>query len=321
MLPHDETRPFVSLIVPAHNEAAHLRRCLASLVNLDYPSYEVILVDNASTDDTAAICREFPSVRYVFFDRSRSSYAARNEGVRHARGEVLGFFDADQHARPDYLNLLLAEYVPGDPHHVYVGRLADDESVPLVLRRFFSPDPGPDADDGFIGTASVALPRALCDELGGFREELLSGGDFEFFDRAKRVARVHRCREVCGYHCWAVAVGEYLSREERYAFGQCLRARAEGRPAPGLVRGALRLAGVAVTKAAAAALVPLRQPRAEWRLHWHAQLLHCGALCRRLRGIARFKLGYRRAGDLPREVRPRTDRTPAVGTMQQGING
>jgi glycosyltransferase involved in cell wall biosynthesis len=299
----EQQTPYVSIIIPAHNEAAHLRRCLRSLTNLDYSRYEVILVDNGSTDATADICREFPSVRYVYYDGSRSSYAARNEGVRHARGEILGFFDADQHARPEYLALLLSDYSPSSPNSIHVGRLADDESVPLVLRRFFSPDPGPgeQAQDAPVGTSSVALPRALFQELGGFREELLSGGDFEFFDRAKRIATVHRCRDVCGYHIWALTVEEYLSREERYAFGQCLRARAESRPIPSACRATLVLARIAAIKMVAAVLVPFRHSPTEWRIRWQSQLLHCKAISRRMLGIVKFKLGYGRAGDLPQD--------------------
>ncbi len=296
-----EFKPFVSVIIPAHNESDHLRRCIESFAKQDYPAYEVILVDNASTDDTAKVCAEFPFVKYVYFDKSRSSYAARNEGVRHALGQIIAFFDADQHACANYLSMLLAEYVPNDPYHIYVGRLADDESVPLVLRRFFSPDAGPVAPDASVGTAAVALPRTLFDEFGGFREELLSGGDFEFFDRATKIAKVHRDFQISAYHCWALSVEEYLSREERYAFGQCLRAEFEGRPTPSLTRATLEFSRIAVRKGAASAMVPFRYPRSEWRLRWHGQLLHCQSQIRRCMGIAKFKLGFKRAGDLPKQ--------------------
>src|SRR5262249_19880450 len=161
-----------------------------------YSRFEEILVDNGSTDDTAAICREFPEVRHVYFDQRKSSYAARNQGAREAKGEVLVFFDADQTAKPNCLSLLLAEYRAGDPYHIYCGRLADDPRIPLVLRKYL----GLGESNNNIATACVALPRQLYDQLGGFKEHLLSGGDFEFFQRATQIGRVHHCQEVGGYH-------------------------------------------------------------------------------------------------------------------------
>jgi hypothetical protein len=296
--------PFVSVIVPTYNNAFHLRECLASLVGQDYPRFEVILVDNGSTDGTARIAARFPDVRYVYFNRAKSSYAARNEGVRHANGEVLAFFDADQTARPNFLRLLLEEYVPGDPRHVYVGRLDDDPRVPQVLREFF-PWLGNTEGQlaGEIQTAAVAVPRELFRRLGGFKEHLLSGGDFEFFARAVKVAKVHQNREVGAMHYYARGVGHYLRKEERAVFGRCLLAQASAQPGP-RIRAFLGEALVGLAKRAVdSMLIPVRFPPREWPLRWQAQIIRCLKLAYRLKAVVRFKLGQQRAGDLPRDAR------------------
>jgi glycosyltransferase involved in cell wall biosynthesis len=220
--------PLASIIVPAYNEADHLRECLASFEAQDYPDYEVILVDNGSTDNTEQVCACFPKVRYIYFNRCKSSYAARNEGARQARGEVLVFFDADQTALPECLSLLLAEYDPRDPNRVYVGLLMDDPRIPPVLAGSYNYPSIEAQKKGQIGTCYAAVPRKLFDDLGGFKADVLSCGDLEFFGRAAKVAQICICSRAGGYHYWARNLHEVLVREERMGFGMCLRAKSEG---------------------------------------------------------------------------------------------
>lgn len=309
------TLPFVSVIVPTYNNAFHLQECLASLVGQDYPNFEVVLVDNGSTDETARICSEFSDVRYVYFNRTKSSYAARNAGVRHAKGEVLAFFDADQTARPNFLSLLLEEYVPGDPYHVYVGRLEDDPRVPRVLREFFPWRSNPDEQlAGQIQTAAVSVPRELFEQLGGFQEHLLSGGDFEFFGRAVKIATVHVNHEIGAYHYHSRGVFQSLRKAERVVFGQCLLARAEGRPAPGV--GAYLTAVIVgwLKRAIDTILTPLRYPPGEWGIRLQYQVVACLRLAYRLKAVVRFKLGQQRAGDLPRDAHVARSRSHTSST-------
>jgi glycosyltransferase involved in cell wall biosynthesis len=86
----------ISVIVPVFNSARWLERCIESLLSQDYnPNrYEVILVDNNSTDGSAAIVRRFDRIQLLRESR-QGSYAARNTGVRNATGQWLAFTDAD----------------------------------------------------------------------------------------------------------------------------------------------------------------------------------------------------------------------------------
>ncbi len=83
----------VSVIVPAYNAENCIEYCLKSLLNLNYPSYEIIIVDNNSTDRTKEIIKKYP-VNYLF-ENKRGSYSARNKGVKHATGEIICFTDSD----------------------------------------------------------------------------------------------------------------------------------------------------------------------------------------------------------------------------------
>jgi hypothetical protein len=89
-----DAAPSVSVIVPAHNSALTLDRCLAAVCGQLRHGDELIVVDDGSTDDTPAVIARFP-VRRLAHDRDRGAAAARNAGARLATGEVLFFVDAD----------------------------------------------------------------------------------------------------------------------------------------------------------------------------------------------------------------------------------
>jgi GT2 family glycosyltransferase len=91
--------PFVSIIVPTHERPERIPACLHALLALDYPHYEIIVVDNApETDATAKFMRENyhndPRVRFVCEERAGVSWA-RNRGIQLAKGEILAFADDD----------------------------------------------------------------------------------------------------------------------------------------------------------------------------------------------------------------------------------
>lgn len=86
--------PCVSVVVCSYNGAATLRGCLESLMDLDYPDYEVILVDDGSLDNTPEIANDFPQVVY-YHQENRGLSVARNVGARLAKGEIVAYTDSD----------------------------------------------------------------------------------------------------------------------------------------------------------------------------------------------------------------------------------
>jgi GT2 family glycosyltransferase len=100
--------PAVSVVVCSYNGGATLEQCLRSLRALDYPAYEVIVVDDGSTDQTRAILARFPDVRAIH-QPNRGLSAARNVGLRAARGSIIAYTDSDCFADPDWLTLLVAQ--------------------------------------------------------------------------------------------------------------------------------------------------------------------------------------------------------------------
>ncbi|UGS35714.1 hypothetical protein DSM104329_02109 [Capillimicrobium parvum] len=104
--------PRVSVVVCTHNGAATLDDCLRALAELDYPDYEVIVVDDGSTDASAQIAARHP-VRLISTINHGLS-AARNEGWRAATGEIVAYTDDDAEPDPHWLGYLVAGFAAGD---------------------------------------------------------------------------------------------------------------------------------------------------------------------------------------------------------------
>lgn len=126
---------FASIIVPAFNVEATLTRTLNALLAQTYTAYEIIIVDDGSTDRTAAIAAQFgqtPKVR-VIHQTNRGLAGARNTGINAARGEVIGFCDADDLWVPEKL----ARHIAHLEANAHVGvsysgsALIDDAGQPL----------------------------------------------------------------------------------------------------------------------------------------------------------------------------------------------
>lgn len=92
----------ISIIIPVYNCQNYLKRCLDSVFLQDYSNYEVICIDDGSTDDSAQIAKEY-NVRYYYQENSGQA-VARNKGIELAKGEWLCFVDSDDAIQPNYLS-------------------------------------------------------------------------------------------------------------------------------------------------------------------------------------------------------------------------
>jgi len=103
----------ISVIVPARNEEENIASCLDSLINQDYPedSFEIIVVDDASTDGTGRIVREhYPSVRLIKVEGRASKKAALREGIQASSNEIIFTIDADCIAQRGWLRGMMEHF-------------------------------------------------------------------------------------------------------------------------------------------------------------------------------------------------------------------
>jgi len=96
--------PFISIVVPTYNRAGYIAKTLATLLAQDYDAYEILVVDDGSTDNTEDVVAAIGSRRVMYYKKQNAERgAARNYGARHATGQYVNFFDSDDLAYPNHL--------------------------------------------------------------------------------------------------------------------------------------------------------------------------------------------------------------------------
>ena len=99
----------VSILITTYNSAKYLKTCLESALQQDYPDREIIIVDNASSDGTRGVLREFETrLRVIYNDTNRGFAAGQNQAIAQARGDWLFSLNPDVILKPDFLSTLLA---------------------------------------------------------------------------------------------------------------------------------------------------------------------------------------------------------------------
>ena len=100
-----------SVVVATHNRKAQLSNCLRSIESQTYPIHEIIVIDDASTDETGELIKQqFPLVKYYRFDQNKGPAAARNKGIFAAAGNIIAFTDDDCIVPKDWISQLAAGF-------------------------------------------------------------------------------------------------------------------------------------------------------------------------------------------------------------------
>lgn len=173
--------PRISVVVCSYNGGTTLRECLSSLMRLDYPDYEVLLVDDGSTDDTPEIAADFPQVICVR-QENRGLSAARNVGASHADGEIVAYTDSDCVADEHWLRYLVLAM-----HDQNVEAIGGPNITPYsdgMVARCVAASPGNPShvmlDDHYaehVPGCNFAVRRDVLLKLGGFDAQFRTAGD------------------------------------------------------------------------------------------------------------------------------------------------
>ncbi len=190
--------PLVSVIIPTRNRAQSLKRAVDSVLKQDYHNLEVIVVDDASSDNTLqAIQSEFDDsrLRYIRHDTKKGGAAARNSGIRSSRGEFIAFLDDDDEWAPEKISLQLSVFSAGSSRlglvHCGQVRCRDGKVLYKVMPRHrggtFSLQL---FEDRMTGTPSWLVRRSCFfdERVGMFDENLPARQDY---DMALRISRLY----------------------------------------------------------------------------------------------------------------------------------
>ena len=175
-------QPRVSVVVASFNGARTLPACLNSLVQLNYPDYEIILVDDGSTDNSLEIAKHFPDVRTIAHPTNQGLSVARNTGIAAARGEIIAFTDSDCRADEDWLFYLVGDLLKGEFAGIGGHNFLPPDDSLVAAAVMVSPG-GPahvmlsDREAEHIPGCNMAFYKWVLEEIGGFDPIFHAAGD------------------------------------------------------------------------------------------------------------------------------------------------
>jgi glycosyltransferase involved in cell wall biosynthesis len=185
----------VSVVIPAYNSAPYIARTLETVLQQSYRPYEIIVVDDGSTDDTPNVLKKYRDrIIYIHQDNAGEP-AARNTGIRHARGEFIAFLDADDLWLPDKLEVQM-DYFEQHPEVALVYSDMKLFTETGIIHESVKEWLGMSLPSGYVfpqlfaetlfGSGTVVFRKTCVEQVGFFDESFLVGSDYEMWLRMAR---------------------------------------------------------------------------------------------------------------------------------------
>lgn len=202
--------PLVSIVIPCYNQGKFIRRTLVSVLQNKYRPMEILVVDDGSTDDSAAVVQamqaKFPEVKLLQKPNGGVS-SARNFGVEKAASEFIAFLDGDDLLYPDTISKRMEIFIKEDEHDlagVFCGAaVVDEKGNPLMSRPLFKPKLPNDRlsysiqpQCAFIPSGVIAKKSKML-ECGLFDETICPAEDFDLWQKMLRRGGYFRFMRDC----------------------------------------------------------------------------------------------------------------------------
>ncbi len=181
----------ISVIVPVYNDEKFLEKCLTSIFNSDYKDFEVIVVDDASKDNSLEIAKKFPC-KVIDLKINGGVANARNQGANATKGNILVFFDSDIVIEEDTLSKFAEAHENPDikvcqcqVHPISLSKGFAPELIALIWHHIFNVMGN---HPSYLSTMAFSIEKKLFDDIGGFNTYFESSGgeEFEIGEQIKR---------------------------------------------------------------------------------------------------------------------------------------
>jgi glycosyltransferase involved in cell wall biosynthesis len=193
----NSTPPFFSVVIPAYNRAKIIPRAIDSILAQTFTNFEIIVVDDGSTDDLKKVCDAYNSSKiHYYYQNNAGSNPARNTGIGHSRGEYISFLDSDDAWEPEYLNEVAK-------------KIAEDTELGLVWVKNIKkllPEGTLSAKkyknlEGFvyrevlrqgylINSSCITVKHSLLETIGGWDNNLFACQDDDICFRLAKIAKI-----------------------------------------------------------------------------------------------------------------------------------
>ena len=211
----------ISIVIPSYNEEKYIGKFVSTLMQQDYKGkYEIIIVDS-STDKTPEILKNFP-VR-LFRQPKRGPGAARNYGVKKAKGNIVVFIDADCYAPKDWLRKLVKPF--SDKNVAAVGGTYKNANKDKTIAKFLQYEIEERHEKmkkfkeiDFVGTFNCAYRKDIFNRFGGFKEEMIQAEDIDLSYRVSEKHKIVFVPSAKVYHFHFDKLGIYLKQKFQRGF-------------------------------------------------------------------------------------------------------
>ena len=193
--------------MPAFNAQAYIKAAIISVLDQSYQKFELIIVNDGSTDNTAAIISEFSDPRIkVLHQQNRGLGATRNVGISHSKNQFIAFLDSDDLWRYDKLQNMASQIESEKNIGVYHSEVIEFNIDPSdgIPNRYIEPISQIDNKDliliyDFIVVSSVVVPKFVLEEFGGFEEDLHGTEDWDLWIR---IGQKYNFKKVIEFDCF-----------------------------------------------------------------------------------------------------------------------
>lgn len=235
---NENYKPFVSIMIPAHNEESVIENTVNNIRAIDYPNLEIIVIDDRSTDNTANVIKELADKyeNVIAMVRSQDAFpgksAVLNDAFEVAKGDAILVFDADATVEPDFLNKLIPHLEPSDVGAVQARKIIRNKDVNLLTRcqnNEYTMDThlqeGRDAVKGAVelrGNGELIKREAIID-IGGWNNYTITD-DLDMSTRLHiRGWDVRFCPDACVYEEGIVFLFPLFRQRRRWLEGTIRR--------------------------------------------------------------------------------------------------
>ena len=226
----DCTIPSVSVIVPVYNDPEGIQTTLDSLTKQTYDEFEVIVVDNNSTDETETVLNTLVTKHPELIEQHeetnvQSSYAARNTGIQYAEGDLLLFLDSDMWVGESWIHEMVTAVESNDYDYLGCNVEIVMSSQPSIWEQYQRALSFPVKTylegKNFVPTCALAVKMEVFDKMGLFDHRLESGGDKEFGQRVQRAGyKQGYTGSTTAYHPARSTFAELRSKAQRIGRGR-----------------------------------------------------------------------------------------------------
>lgn len=206
--------PAIAVIMPVYNRAAMVRRAIDSVLDQDFADFELIVVDDGSTDQTCEVVTAVPDPRVTLLraEKNQGSNAARNRGIKAARAELIAFLDSDDVYLPNKLGFIVHRFRQNPELDVLLDSFTKEYPAGHDRKVAQRQNPNINTTSDFVralfnrqlwkATSAISIRRETALRAGMFDETLKRRQDFDFLIRAAAVGQCAATDELTWVKSW-----------------------------------------------------------------------------------------------------------------------